>query len=157
MLQVEGGAGNYNVGTPAVSGTGERKEGILLVKLRRGQEVRMRCIAVKGKALEHAKWSPCSAVGFEYDPWNKLRHTDLWFEVGTKAEDEWPVSDNGNFERRPAKDGSDVFDFAAKPSRFYFDVEAVGQLSPEVIVEKVSAFGLSPFSGSQLGSPGAVC
>ena len=98
----------------------------------------MKCIAVKGKALEHAKWSPCAAVGFEYDPWNKLHHTDLWYEVGTKPEDEWPVSENGNFERQPNKDGSDVFDFSAKPSRFYFDVEAVGQLSPEVIVEKVS-------------------
>ena len=49
----------------------------------------------QGRALEHAKWSPVSAVGFEYDPYNKLRHTDLWFEVGTKAEDEWPVSENG--------------------------------------------------------------
>ena len=42
------------------------------------------------------------------------------------------------FEREPAKDGSDPFDYDAKPSRFYFDVEAVGQLPPEVIVEKVS-------------------
>lgn len=49
----------------------------------------------KGRALEHAKWSPCAAVGFEYDPYNKLRHTDLWFEVGTNPVDEWPVSGNG--------------------------------------------------------------
>lgn len=102
----------------------------MLAKLTKGQEIHMRCIAVKvrslstsrasprqglpadhsaacfsffffpfsrcqGRALEHAKWSPVSAVGFEYDPYNKLRHTDLWFEVGTKAEDEWPVSENG--------------------------------------------------------------
>lgn len=54
----------------------------------------MKCIAVKGKALEHSKWSPVSAVGFEYDPYNKLRHTDLWFEVGTDPVKEWPVSVN---------------------------------------------------------------
>lgn len=66
----------------------------MLVKLRMGQEIKMRCIAVKGKALEHAKWSPVSAVGFEYDPYNKLRHTDLWFEVGTDPVLEWPVSLN---------------------------------------------------------------
>lgn len=67
----------------------------MIVKLRKGQEIKMRCIAIKGKALEHAKWSPCSAVGFEYDPYNKLRHTNLWFEVGTDAVAEWPQSANG--------------------------------------------------------------
>lgn len=113
-----------------------RDQGILLVKLGKGQEVRMKCIAVKGRALEHAKWSPCAAVGFEYDPHNKLQHTDLWYEVGTDPRDEWPVSDNGQFEREPAKDGSDGFEFNTKPSRFYLDVEAVGQLEPATIVNK---------------------
>lgn len=117
-------------------------------------------MSTQGRALEHAKWSPCAAVGFEYDPYNKLRHTDLWFEVGTNPRDEWPVSANGQvscavsgfedfrndaevsarakFEREPALDGSDPFDFNAKPSRFYYDVETVGQLPPEEIVAKVS-------------------
>lgn len=49
---------------------------------------------MQGKALEHSKWSPVAAVGFEYDPHNKLRHTDLWFEVGTDPVDEWPLSKN---------------------------------------------------------------
>jgi hypothetical protein len=44
--------------------------------------------------MEHAKWSPVSAVGFEYDPHNRLKHTDLWYEVGTKPEQEWPISKN---------------------------------------------------------------
>ena len=34
--------------------------------------------------------------GLEYDPHNRLKHTDLWFEVGTRAEDEWPKSKNAN-------------------------------------------------------------
>lgn len=87
----------------------------MLAKLAKGQEINLRCIAVKvrclssvftslavvhgrrtqGRALEHAKWSPVAAVGFEYDPYNKLKHTDLWFEVGTDPKDEWPVSENG--------------------------------------------------------------
>jgi len=58
-------------------------------------------VAAQGRALEHAKWSPCAAVGFEYDPYNKLKHTDLWFEVGTDPRDEWPVSENGKV-RRPS-------------------------------------------------------
>lgn len=56
-------------------------------------------MASQGRALEHAKWSPVSAVGFEYDPYNKLKHTDLWYEVGTDPKDEWPVSENGRVSR----------------------------------------------------------
>ncbi|GAA5982467.1 hypothetical protein JCM5350_000422 [Sporobolomyces pararoseus] len=122
------------VGQPAISSDPKLSQGIMLAKLTKGQEIHMRCIAVKGRALEHAKWSPVSAVGFEYDPYNKLRHTDLWFEVGTKAEDEWPVSENGKYEKKPEE--NDAFEFNEKPSRFYYDIEAVGQLKPEEIVLK---------------------
>lgn len=116
--------------------------------------------------MEHAKFSPVSALGFEYDPHNKLRHTDLWFEVGTNPVDEWPKSKNaevswlrpvliliswmnpgsdtvsgpfcfGQFEKEPAKDGSDPFDFNARPSRYYYDVETVGSLPPTDIVIQV--------------------
>lgn len=99
----------------------------MLVKLGKGQEIKMKCIAVKvsflvllpllplsetdlafftqGKALEHAKWSPVAAVGFEYDPHNVLRHTDLWFEVGTDPVDEWPASKNAIVSISSSEDG----------------------------------------------------
>ncbi|GAA5930244.1 DNA-directed RNA polymerase II core subunit RPB3 [Sporobolomyces koalae] len=132
-LQIEGPS-RSGIGKPALSADPKLSQGIMLAKLTKGQEIHMRCIAVKGRALEHAKWSPVSAVGFEYDPYNKLRHTDLWYEVGTKAEDEWPVSENGKYEKKPEE--NEAFEFNEKPSRFYYDVEAVGQLKPEEIVLK---------------------
>ncbi|GAA6049404.1 hypothetical protein JCM3770_007329 [Rhodotorula araucariae] len=132
-LLLEGG-GPSDVGKPAPSPDPKIKDGILLAKLAKGQQITLRCIATKGRALEHAKWSPVAAVGFEYDPYNKLKHTDLWFEVGTDPRDEWPVSDNGKYEKKP--EDTDAFPYNEKPSRFYYDVEAVGQLKPEDIVLK---------------------
>lgn len=47
------------------------------------------------------------------------------------------LSDASQYEREPAKDGSDAYAFNAKPSRFYYDVESVGSLKPADIVLKV--------------------
>jgi DNA-directed RNA polymerase II subunit RPB3 len=60
--------------------------GVLIAKLGRGQELKFDCICKKGIAKEHAKWMPTTAVGFEYDPHNKLHHLDYWFESDWKTE-----------------------------------------------------------------------
>jgi len=102
--------------------------GILIVKLKRGQSLRLRCIAKKGVSKEHAKWSPVSAVGFEYDPHNNLRHSEYWYEEDPKLE--WPLSKNAA-EETPAEG---PFDYNAEPRRFYFDVETTGALRPEDVM-----------------------
>ena len=109
------------------------------MQMRKGQQIKARCIARKGFAKEHAKWSPVSAVGFEYDPHNTLKHTTLWYEFD--AAKEWPVSKNAREEEPPAEGAP--FDPNLRASRFYFDVESTGSLHPAEIVETVSFFSLS--------------
>lgn len=105
--------------------------GSLICKLRKGQELKIRCIAKKGIAKEHAKWAPTAAIGFEYDPHNKLRHTTLWHE-GDDPKAEWPDSKNVNWEE-PAPDDAH-FDFNAEPEQFFVTLEGTGVMPPDQIL-----------------------
>jgi DNA-directed RNA polymerase II subunit RPB3 len=78
---------NQYVGTPII--TDDEGHGTLICKLRKNQELKMTCVAKKGIAIEHAKWAAPAAIGFEYDPHNKLHHMDMWYE--NDAEKEWYV------------------------------------------------------------------
>ncbi|KAJ9062541.1 RNA polymerase II subunit 3, variant 2 [Entomophthora muscae] len=80
--------------------------GITLVKIRFGQEIKLTCVAKKGISKEHAKWSPTTAVGFEYDPHNNLGHLQYWVE---DSEAEWPKSQNQKYE--PVDKGKETESF----------------------------------------------
>ncbi|KAJ3297717.1 45 kDa subunit of RNA polymerase II [Borealophlyctis nickersoniae] len=104
--------------------------GVLITKLKKGQQIKLKCVAKKGTGKEHAKWNPCAGVAFEYDPHNKLRHTTYWYEESVK--NEWPESHYAKDEPEPDPDAP--FEYNAKPDKFYFVVESTGALPPKDIV-----------------------
>jgi len=121
---------NEEVGNPVIRDP--EGKGVIIAKLRKGQALRIKCIGKKGIAKEHAKWAPTSAIGFEYDPNNNLRHLDYWFEEDAKAE--WPVSENSKLE--PTPDESSHFDYTAEPNQFYITLETVGTLDAETCFQQ---------------------
>ena len=59
-----------------------------------------------------------------------MKHTDYWYEVD--ADEEWPKSENCEWEEVPDPDAP--FDYKAKPTSYYIDVETVGNLPPNEVV-----------------------
>ena len=43
-------------------------KGITIIRIGRGQALKLKCVAVKGIGKEHAKWSPVATVAMKYDP-----------------------------------------------------------------------------------------
>lgn len=53
------------------------KQPILLVKLRKNQELKLRAIARKGIGKDHAKWMPVATCSFQYMPSIHINHSEM--------------------------------------------------------------------------------
>ena len=61
------------------------------MKLRRGQELRLRAIARKGIGKDHAKWSPAATVTFMYEPEIHINE-DMMETLSHKEKSDWVES-----------------------------------------------------------------
>jgi len=141
-----------------VSEREESEHGILIVKLRKGQELKLKATAKKGVGKEHAKWSPVCGCTFQFDPEIKINQNRM-DELSEQQKSDWANScptkvykydeETKRVEvedavrcmycleckKKAADFGKpDLVTIGSKQDRFIFSVEVTGALRPEEIV-----------------------
>mmetsp|Transcript_18151 Transcript_18151/g.39084 ORF Transcript_18151/g.39084 Transcript_18151/m.39084 type:complete len:304 (-) Transcript_18151:474-1385(-) len=133
---------------------------IVIVKMRKGQELRLKAIARKGIGKDHAKWIPVATASFQYMPDIHINESAMT-EMTEQEKEEWCKSDpSGTFKynqvtRRVEIEDKEKYRFddeclvkardmghpniveiRQKQDEFLFKVESTGVLSAEAIVRQ---------------------
>eukprot|EP00887_Chlorella_sp_A99_P007108 scaffold2.g7108.t1 len=143
-----GGGGGYD----------SQDRGILLVKMRKNQELKLRAVARKGIGKDHAKWMPVATVAMQPLPIIHVNHA-LMDTLTEQQREEWCAADprktfrfnrltgrvevaeperhmfDGEAEARAAELGvPGLVDIRASEDTFIFRVEGTGVLKPDDVV-----------------------
>lgn len=147
---------NYNpahLGPSADSGSG-----ILIVKLRKNQQLKLKAIARKGIGRDHAKWNPCATAVFQYQPDIRINHA-LMETLSIEEKEDWVQAwpskamklnpstgqvevedaelfqyDEEHIEKEIVMGKPGLCQVIMKPETFVFTVESTGAHRPEMIV-----------------------
>ncbi|EFA85790.1 RNA polymerase II core subunit [Heterostelium album PN500] len=144
---------------PVGSSDGRPDTVIPIVKLHRGQEVKLRAIAKKGVGKEHAKWSPACVATYQFQPKIVINQNRM-DELTDRQKEEWVQSCPANvyqfnahqrqqvtiedqmrcmfcMECKKKADSlgkPDLVSIEQKTDKFIFNVETNGSLKPEEVV-----------------------
>lgn len=138
-------------------------EGVRIVTIRKGQQLKVRCVAKLGTGKEHAKWNPTCTVAMQQEPDIRLNHSRLGelkeeekekfveccpVKVYEYNEAKQEVSVDDKFKcfmceectkmskelKGDNPDAEDVVDIGIVRERFLFKLETTGALKPEELV-----------------------
>jgi len=138
----------------------EPGEEVLLVKMRKGQHLKLRALAQKGIGKEHAKWNPTATTVFSYEPLVELNRK-VYATLSAEQRDTYVNACSHKLmkpyaeEERPyacvetdeasacmvcldcegqAREYHNLVKVSEKKQLFNFVVESTGSLRPELIV-----------------------
>lgn len=145
--------------TPINYEEGNSNSGILLVKMRKGQELELTAIAQKGIGKDHAKWQPVATVAMQYMPVITINNSMLstltkdqkqeicdadprkTFIINPLTEQiEAPEPELHMFDGEAVTKAAEMglpgaIDVRQKPDEFIFRLEGTGALSMRDVVE----------------------
>jgi len=149
-------------------------KGILIVKLKKNQELKLRCVARKGMGKDHAKWSPVATVTYQFQPEIRINR-ELMNTLTDQQKEEWvascptkvfrinPLTKEVEVENPSSYKYDDecvlkaeemgkpgLVDIKMKMDTFNFQVESTGAHSPDHIVLRALGILLEKLSVIQL-------